>query len=53
MNSMISAGLQLGWLEPKVSRVYSLGEAATAHYDILNNQGTTGKLVLDTTQQEA
>ncbi|GFN96992.1 quinone oxidoreductase [Plakobranchus ocellatus] len=49
MHSLLRAGQRLGWLEPKVSKVYPLKDAATAHHDVINNQGTLGKLVLDTT----
>ena len=50
MHSLLSAGQQIGWLQPQVSKVYPLGEAQTAHHDVINNQGTTGKLILDTTK---
>ncbi|GFR71244.1 quinone oxidoreductase [Elysia marginata] len=50
MHCMLSAGMKVGWLEPKVSTVYPLGEAKTAHHDVINNQGTQGKLILDTTK---
>ncbi|GFN96991.1 quinone oxidoreductase [Plakobranchus ocellatus] len=50
MHSLLSAGQQVGWLDPKVSKVYPLGDAGTAHHDVINNQGTLGKLVLDTTK---
>ncbi|RUS82276.1 hypothetical protein EGW08_009954 [Elysia chlorotica] len=50
MHHVIRTGMEVGWLDPKVSKVYPLGEAKTAQHDVINNQGTTGKLVLDTTK---
>ena len=50
VHRVIKAGIEEGWVEPKVSTTYPLGEAKTAHHDVINNQGTTGKLVLDTTK---
>ncbi|GFN96990.1 quinone oxidoreductase [Plakobranchus ocellatus] len=50
MHSLLSAGQRVGWLDPKVSKVYPLGDVATAHHDVINNQGCLGKLVLDTTK---
>ncbi|GFN96994.1 quinone oxidoreductase [Plakobranchus ocellatus] len=49
MHSLLRAGQRLGWLKPKISKVYPLEDAGTAQHDVINNQGTLGKLVLDTT----
>lgn len=49
MHQLLSKGIQDGWLVPQISKIYPLKDAAKAHYDIMNNQGTAGKLVLDTT----
>ena len=47
MHSLFRAGQEFGWLQPRVSKLYPLSEAAASHQDVVHNQGTLGKLVLD------
>uniref|UniRef100_A0A0B7BBV4 Enoyl reductase (ER) domain-containing protein n=1 Tax=Arion vulgaris TaxID=1028688 RepID=A0A0B7BBV4_9EUPU len=42
------AGQSAGWLVPIVAKEYKLEEAGQAQFDIINNTGTFGKLVLNT-----
>lgn len=49
MHEALLDGQASGWLKPVVGKVYSLEEAGKAHYDVIHNSGTQGKLVLDTT----
>ncbi|CAL1529900.1 unnamed protein product [Lymnaea stagnalis] len=51
---VIRSGIQdlhkTGHINPVVAKEYKLDEVAKAHHDIINNSGTFGKLVLDTTR---
>lgn len=40
-------GAHAGWVDPVVNKVYPLGEAKTAHHDIIHSKGAHGRLVLD------
>ncbi|KAH9495769.1 hypothetical protein Btru_013274 [Bulinus truncatus] len=50
LKSAIKGLMQKGHIRPVVSKEYKLSEAAQAHKDIINNTGTYGKLVLDTSK---
>lgn len=47
MNSSIQKGLKEGWIRPVVNRKYSLANAFQAHKDVIENEGSKGKLVVD------
>jgi NADPH:quinone reductase-like Zn-dependent oxidoreductase len=42
----LSQLLKMHCLKPIVGKCYNLREASSAHYDIINNRGTIGRLTL-------
>jgi len=50
MHAAIEAGQRGGWVKPCVGQVYPLSKAAQAQNDVINNSGTLGNLVLDTSK---
>ena len=42
LNALIKAKL----IKPVLGKVYLLGEAAKAHHDVINNEGSSGRLTL-------
>ncbi|CAF1539766.1 unnamed protein product, partial [Didymodactylos carnosus] len=45
-NAYLQHGLQHGYLKPVLGKSYSLEEAAQAQEDVINNQGSIGRLTL-------
>lgn len=46
MHELMSAGMKQQWVQPHVSRVYSMHEAPQAHCDIMNTKSALGKIIL-------
>jgi NADPH:quinone reductase-like Zn-dependent oxidoreductase len=46
INAYLQPGLQHGYLQPLVGRIYPLEEAAQAHTDIIASNGACGRLTL-------
>ncbi|XP_067125962.1 quinone oxidoreductase-like [Centruroides vittatus] len=46
IGSAVSSGLEEGWLNPVVNRIYPLKNVADAHHDIIHSKGAKGNLVL-------
>ncbi|XP_050410888.1 quinone oxidoreductase [Patella vulgata] len=46
MHGALEAGIKSGWLKPHIGLKFSLGQAAKAHDTIMNNSGTTGRIIL-------
>jgi len=46
MGAAIVAGIESGWVNPVVNRVYGLEEVQQVHYDIIHSKGAKGKLVI-------
>lgn len=42
----IVAGIESGWVNPVINKVYGMTEVQQVHYDIIHNKGAKGKLVI-------
>ena len=46
MNSHLYSLIKAGIVKPVLGKVYKLEEAAKAHHDVINNEGSSGRLTL-------
>lgn len=46
MGCAIVAGIEAGWVNPVINKVYSLDQVQNVHNDIIHSKGAKGKLVL-------
>jgi len=46
MFSHLNALIKAGTIKPVLGKVYKLDEAAKAHHDVINNDGSSGRLTL-------
>lgn len=45
IDAAVSAGMRDGWVKPPIGKTYTLDQAPAAHNDVINNQGTLGRLI--------
>lgn len=46
IDAAVSAGMRDGWVKPPIGKTYTLDQAPAAHNDVINNQGTLGRLII-------
>lgn len=46
IDAAVSAGMRDGWVKPPIGKTYTLDQAPDAHNDVINNQGTLGRLII-------
>lgn len=46
IDAAVSAGMRDGWIKPPIGKTYTLDQAPAAHNDVINNQGTLGRLII-------
>lgn len=46
IDAAVSAGMRDGWVKLPIGKTYTLDQAPAAHNDVINNQGTLGRLII-------
>ena len=47
MNEGVQKGMKEGWARPVINKIYQLQDAYVAHQDVIVNDGSKGKIIVN------